>query len=271
MKLDLVSHSNTISQSETPAGPNANVSTKSFSRHFMRRVGNTDTSPEWRRPCFEGFDKVIIGDSMTRSFGRKGCRIPGLSVTAFGGLELLELISILRSNKIRSDIKDPDVRHSLVLKRTSFDWDRVCSKCGKDCAGAFEGKVVIACGINNSLHAADLPNIKLGMDNRYVNAQNFDGLFRLLDDTMNGILPKAKVFYAPLIAVKQEGWDTTELCQSAFQKINACIKRRKHVSFDSYLPINMGWIGRKANIRDKVHFTNDYDGIDFWKMVLDQV
>ena len=208
---------------------------------------------------------------MTRSFGRKGCRIPGLSVTAFGGLEILELVSILRSNKIRSDIKLPNVRLELVNKKCQFDWDKKCTKCGEDCAGVFEGKVIIACGINNSLHAADLPNIKLGADNRYVNAQNFDGLFRLLDATMTEVFPKAEVFYAPLIAVKQEGWDTTELCQSAFHKINACIRRRNHVQFDSNLPINMGWIGKKASLKDKVHFTNDFDGIDFWKMILDQV
>ena len=257
--------------SQSPVQPSPTNSDKSFSRHFVRRVGNIDTSSEWRRPCFNGFDKVIIGDSMTRSFGRKGCRIPGLSVTAFGGLELLELISILRTNKIRPDIKDPNIRRDLVAKKCQFEWDKKCSKCGNDCAGKFKGKVIFACGINNSLHAADLPNIKMGADNRYVNAQNFDGLFRLLDDTMTEILPEAEVFYAPLIAVKQEGWDTTELCQNAFHKINACVRRRKHVEFDPYLPINMGWIGRKTNIRDKVHFSNDYDGIDFWKMVLEQL
>ena len=86
-----------------------------------------------------------------------------------------------------------------------------------------------------------------------------------MDSTLAKIFPKADVRMAPLIATDEREWQTCDLSQNAFREINALIKERKHVNFDSYLPSKMRWI-----CRDKVHF-KDFDGVNFWKMIFEQL
>ena len=105
-------------------------------------------------------------------------------------------------------------------------------------------------GINNSLHAADVPYVK-PEGNTYVNAQDFGKLFELLDATILKMLPNANVKFAPLISVIDETWLKTEMCQNAFREINQLIANRQHVELDSNLPKQMNWIGRG---RDKEQF-----------------
>lgn len=98
-----------------------------------------------------------------------------------------------------------------------------------------------------------------------VNAQDFQKTFELLDNTLTTVFPKATVKMAPLIATNEAEWRTCDLSQNAFHEINALVRERDHVEFDSYLPSNMNWI-----CADKVHF-KDFDGVKFWRMIFEQL
>ena len=115
------------------------------------------------------------------------------------------------------------------------------------------------------MHATEMCNFKVDEHNRVVNVQNFDALFRLLDDTLSKLFPKAIVKLAPLIATKDELWMSAEICQEVFIIINGLIRERSHVEFDSYLPLERNWI-----CNDGVHF-KDYDGVKFWKSIFEQM
>ena len=49
----------------------------------------------------------------------------------------------------------------------------------------FKGKVLICVGINDSTHATMPYNLRPNEHNVLVNAQDFDGTFKLLDDTLS--------------------------------------------------------------------------------------
>ena len=120
-------------------------------------------------------------------------------------------------------------------------------------------------GINDSTHATETWNMELNEDNVLVGAQDFQGQFKLLDNTLAKVFPKADIRMAPVIATKERRWLTDRLMQSAFETINKLIKERKHVEYDSYLPSQMNWI-----CNDRVHF-KDFDGVKFWKMIFEQL
>ena len=96
--------------------------------------------------------------------------------------------------------------------------------------------------------------------------QDFTAIFNILDDTIKSVLPKADVNFAPLIATIDPDWLNNPFCQDAYTEINRLIKKRKHVELDSDLPAKEEWIRGK----DKVHM-NDFDGIQFWKSIFDQL
>ena len=129
----------------------------------------------------------------------------------------------------------------------------------------FEGNVLIAVGINDSMHATEMCNFKIDEHNKVVNTQNFDALFKLLDETLSKLFPKANIKLSPLIATKDELWTAAEICQEVFIIINGLIRERNHVEFDSYLPLERNWISN-----DGVHF-KDYDGVKFWKSIFEQI
>ena len=98
-----------------------------------------------------------------------------------------------------------------------------------------------------------------------MNGQDFDGTFKLLDDTLANVFPRADIRLAPLIATKEKNWLECELSQNAFRSINKLIKERKHVKLDSFAPTKRNWI-----CHDKVHF-KDFDGVKFWKKIFAQL
>ena len=197
-----------------------------FSMHFVKRRNGRDESRFWNRPCFAGYNMVAIGDSMLRSFGRKRHFIKGASINAFGGMDLYELISILRKGSLVSDLGSPKFRRELVEGKIKIPVIEKCVKCNKCCTKDFKGKLLIAVGINNSLHAADLPNIEINARNEYTGIQNVEGIYGLLDDTLAQLFPHANIKYAPILATKEDGWDTSELCQKVYNEMNQQIKLR---------------------------------------------
>ena len=98
-----------------------------------------------------------------------------------------------------------------------------------------------------------------------VGDQDFPSQFKLLDNTLTKVFPKADVKLAPVIATKDRRWLNDELMQNAFETLNELIKQRGHVEYDSYLPSKMNWI-----CKDNVHF-KDFDGVKFWKMIFEQL
>ena len=230
-----------------------------------------DESCFWRRPCFKDFKKVIIGDSMIRSFGKKRYLMPGYSINGYGGLKLMELIHIiLRGSLPRMNLNDAKNRADLISGKEVIQHNRTCAKCRNECAADFEGDLVIVCGINNSLHGADVVNLKMNVDkNVYESNQDIEGTFKLLDMAIQKAVPKAKVTFALNLDTNDPTWAKTNVCQDIFNKINGQIRQRKHVEVDTKLPLKMRWISNTQY--DKVHFANDFDGINFWKMIFDQV
>ena len=107
--------------------------------------------------------------------------------------------------------------------------------------------------------------MKLNENNVMVNGQDFEATFKLLDNILTKVFPRADIKLAPLIATKQDEWLTCELSQNAFYMINKLIKERKHVDLDSYRPTRRNWL-----CHDKVHF-KDFDGIKFWKRIFQQL
>ena len=52
--------------------------------------------------------------TLKRSFARAKCHIAGHSITAFGGMDLLDLISLLKTGSLVKDIKKARVRNDIV-------------------------------------------------------------------------------------------------------------------------------------------------------------
>ena len=192
----------------------------------------------------------------------------GYRISAFGGSELLEIISLLRSGAIlrNRDTRDKVTRDKILAKEINLPLIKKCGSCGTNCTVEFKGKVLIAAGINNSLHAAAPQHVTFdqNLDN-YVSDQDFEAIFELLDDTIREIFPNASVRLAPLIAVKDELWLREEMMQETFVIMNGLIRSRRHVDFDSYLPSKRNWL-----CYDKIHF-KDYDGVEFWKTILNKL
>ena len=155
-----------------------------FSMHFPKRRNGRDESRFWNRPCFYGYNMVAIGDSLLRSFGRKRYLINGASINAFGGLDLFEFISLLRKGSLVSQIENPKYKRDLADGRVVIPVNEKCNRCNTTCMKDFNGKLLIAVGINNSLHAADLPNLVMNANNEYESIQDVEKIFRLIDETL---------------------------------------------------------------------------------------
>ena len=241
---------------------------RSVSERFFKRRNGRDEFWDWRRPCVKNHTGFVIGDSMLRCFHKTGSRREGYRISAFGGAELLEIISLLRSGAIlrNRDIRDKVTRDKILAREIELPLNKKCGSCGTNCTIEFDGQVLIAAGLNNSLHAADPRHVTFDQDlDNYVSDQNFEAIFELLDDTIKEMFPKATVRLAPLVAVRDDLWLREEMMQEAFVIINGLIRSRRHVDFDSYLPSERDWL-----CHDKIHF-KDYDGVEFWKTILNKL
>ena len=88
---------------------------KRSSMHYVKGRNGYDESRFWSRPCFEGYSRMVIGDSMVRSFARKRYVIAGNSITAFGGMTLLELALLLKRGSLpHRNLKEYKVRDNII-------------------------------------------------------------------------------------------------------------------------------------------------------------
>ena len=204
----------------------------------------------WRRPCLKGIKVLMLGDSSVRAFGRKGNKIPGHAIVAYGGIEILELAAIIRSS---CTSKDRDFTNATYIKRILTGRDEVpllrwCNSCKDECYEKFSGKALFVVGLNNSMHAASPPHIEINPNTGlYENVQDFKALFKYFDETIARMLPNATVKYSPMIACTRDIWKKTDLCQNAFKqisKVNSLVSHRfkMTVSVATFNSISTLWV-----------------------------
>ena len=105
--------------------------------HHMRTVDGKYMAWEWKRPCFRNISTMVMGDSMIRCFKRANSKISGFAIIAYGGLDLLELIVMLKYGRFSRDIdlKDPKIRAKLMDGSLRIPSNRSCDLCSGDCVG----------------------------------------------------------------------------------------------------------------------------------------
>ena len=67
-------------------------------------------------------------------------------------------------------------------KRSKFAIESCCEYCGENCLLNFEGNLVLAFGLNNSLKA----------ENKSFDGQDIPLLFSMVDETISQMLPKLR-------------------------------------------------------------------------------
>ena len=216
----------------------------------------------WSRPCFRGFASVVMGDSSIRAFGRKRKQLRGMSITGFGGLDILEAICLLQAGKMSKDcdIGRCKIRNRFQVGKDEFPTIRFCKHCYGECMSNFEGRFVLVVGLNNTLKADREP-----FANEYGRSlQDIEGMFALLDTVLGKMLPKAQIKLAPVLNVESEAWRRSSLKQEIFNRINNCILEREHLQMDPNEPFR-----RNLYDPDGVHM-HDYQSIEFWTKILMQ-
>ena len=74
---------------------------------------------------------------MLRCFHKAGYKHNGFRISAYGGMELLELIMLLSEGVIYGDIdlEDKETRRNIIKERISLRLRLKCRKCGTNCTG----------------------------------------------------------------------------------------------------------------------------------------
>ena len=49
---------------------------------------NGETRAHWKRPCFNGFQTVVMGDSQLKIYGQNNKRRAGFSITSYSGCDV---------------------------------------------------------------------------------------------------------------------------------------------------------------------------------------
>ena len=103
-----------------------------LSERFIKK-----TFKSWTRPCVKGFKTIVIGDSMLRCFNKTRYKVSGHRITAFGGIELIELIVLLRLGRFEGGRKfdERETRENIENGKDSLSINKLCPKCRTDCTG----------------------------------------------------------------------------------------------------------------------------------------
>ena len=203
-----------------------------------------------------------MGDSSVRAFGRKRRSLNGVSITGFGGMDILEAICLLQAGKISKDcdINRYRIRNRFQSGKDEFPTIRFCKHCYDECMSSFEGQFILVIGLNNTLKADKEP-----FTNEFGrNLQDIDGMFKLLDGVLQKMLPKAQIKLAPVLNISNENWRQSPAKQKIFHEINENIARRNHLQMDPDEPDR-----RNLFDQDGTHM-NDYQSIEFWTKTFQQ-
>lgn len=200
-----------------------------------------------------------MGDSSIRAFGRRRKNLSGMSISGFGGMDILEAICLLQAGKISRDcdISKGKIRNRFQTGKDEFPTIRFCKHCYSDCMSAFEGDLILVLGLNNSLKADREP-----FANEYGrNMQDINGMFRLFDKVLKKMLPKAQVQFAPVLMIRNEIWRRSTVKLEVRRQINANIMERNHLQFDPNGPLNLNYFDEDGTHMD------DFKSIEFWTEV----
>ena len=95
------------------------VQQKAVSDRFFKKRNRREEFWDWQRPCVKGYEGLVIGDSMLRCFNKIRKKVDGYRISAFGGCELMEMISLIRSGKIlkNRDTRDKETRDEILARK----------------------------------------------------------------------------------------------------------------------------------------------------------
>ena len=222
-----------------------------------------DKKMEWTRPCFKGYKTVVIGDSSVRAFARKKKGLKDVSITGYGGLDIMEMVCIIRAGKLSNDIDlgKMKVRSRYQAGRDLFALTRFCTHCFGECMENFRGNLVLVVGLNNVLHAEREPFA----NNRGQNQQRADQMFKRLDETVAIMVPNAIVHFALPLIVPQYSWSGSGVQRAVFASIVNEVKKRKMLTMDNDEPRRLGQFDRNG-----VHMWDD-DSIEYWTKIIRQM
>ena len=96
------------------------------------------------------------------------------------------------------------------------------------------------------------------------NLQDIDGMFDLLDNVLQKMLPKAQVKLAPVLNISNESWRRSPAKQRIFNEINNNISRRNYLHMNPDEPHQ-----RNLFDPDGTHM-DDFKSIDFWTKIFMQ-
>ena len=155
----------------------------------------------------------------------------GVSITAYGGIDILELVCIMSWGKLSKelDLDKMPIRIRHQNGRDQFAKIRFCVHCRDECMETFNGKLLIVAGLNNVLKADRSPF----MDNKRESMQNIQKLFALMDDTLKDMLPNAEISFASPLDVN---FGLSPAAKDIYAKTIAEVAKRRHVDFDPTEP-----------------------------------
>ena len=202
---------------------------------------------------------MVIGDSSLRGFAKIRRVLTGISITAFGGIEVLELVCILQAGRFLNewDLTKSNIRNRFQAARDEFPAIRFCTHCYSECANEFKGDLYLVVGLNNILKAERLPFATTSGQNM----QNFDKMFEMLDNACKRMFPDANVKYAPVLETERLAGGNSTLTELAIEKVKENIAKRENLKMDPNEPKN-----RKLFDEDGVHMKH-LEGANFWTKV----
>ena len=187
----------------------------------------------------------------------------GLSITGYGGIELLELACIIRAGRLSKDIdlERQNIRNRYQSGRDIFATTRFCKHCLNECMENFEGNIVIVGGLNNILHADKEPFKNW----KGYNQQRSDQLLNRIDEAVSFLAPKATLIYALPLVVPSFKWAASPLQKSIFSAIMREMQKRRTLQMDNDEPRRLRQYDRYG-----VHMY-DYDSINYWTSIFDKL
>ena len=80
---------------------------------------------------------------------------------------MLELADIIRSGGLsrNRDLRNRYVREQVLSGRYIIPTTRWCTNCKSECLREFEGRVILAIGLNNALHGGEEPFVRFDLGN----------------------------------------------------------------------------------------------------------
>ena len=198
--------------------------------------------------------------STIRGFARTREAINGVSITAYGGIDILELVCIMSWGKLSRelDLDKIPIRTRHQNGRDQFAKIRFCIHCKSECMEDFSGKLLVVAGLNNVLKA-DRPPF---MDQKRESVQNVQKLFLLMENTLKDLLPNAQIDYAVPLDVN---FGLSPIAKEVYAKIKAEVEKRKHVEFDPSEPKRL-----KQFDFGGVHMI-DRMSVEFWKKIINKL